>query len=228
MKKPIKYTLFVAGILGVAALYLYLRMCYSIPDKSLLSEPPPTEPEWQGIVPGASSGEEALQRLRTSPYVRRISISASKTEYPAGPTVETIAWDNKVFCVIPMSAQVYNDIVVIDGKVRAITIILGYDVTVDQVVSQYGIPERAAWSEEKNYQGGLYTAIYLLYPDRGMAFRCAAPYSTPEGVVDPEFPVTDVYYLDLSPSPSWLGVPPLLYINDPERTIDWPGYNSAP
>jgi hypothetical protein len=51
----------------------------SVTDRSLFTGLPCAPPCWQGIVPGETTAEEAMQILRASPYVKQDNIEKTGT-----------------------------------------------------------------------------------------------------------------------------------------------------
>jgi hypothetical protein len=224
-----KRIILIAPVLAIPVLYICFRWFFSVPDNGLLATLPSGEPGWHGIVPGESSGEEARRLLKESLYVRRASISYKKTEYPNGTTLESIHWDNRPFNVIPLGFKKHNELVTIDGIVRRIEVGLEDTIRAEDLISHLGKPEGIGRRAETTIQGGYQTGIYLLYTRYGIAFRCVGMYSVMEGRLVPDAPATHVYYFEVPPLEDAVGTfPPIYYVNHPEETQEWSGYDPAP
>lgn len=127
---------------------------------SLFSDVPCAAPCWQGIVPGETSRSQAMQILRTNPYVRSDSLEEAGTIEAGGVTW----WWSIPGRRLQSSVLWKNDIV------QEITLGLTYNLTVDQVVSRFGPPESldAGVGGVPEHQ---YWIINLYYPDQGIQFK---------------------------------------------------------
>lgn len=200
------------------SVYLCYRAFYSIPDRSLLTGLPFAEQGWQGIIPGETTKEEALNVLKSSPYVRQASIRVS----PGTPEVEHIYWDNKRLSFrAGASPRLKNRAVVGYNRIAAIRLHLSENITVEQAITHFGDPKAVAWHETRDWQGAIYIAAYLLYPDQGFALHSIATFSRE---LTPESPVTQVYYYEpMSVDELSNTIGPLLYM-DLSQTESWTGY----
>lgn len=207
-------------IAGLAALCLYLvfRRCYSVLDKSLLTKPASAK-GWQGIIPGETTREEALGILKKSPYVRGASIRLISGG--------DIAWDNELLNLgfSPVGPEKENRIFCNDDRVVVVSIRPTYVITVEQVIAHFGQPEKVARYDTRGFDGGLYTAIYLLYPEQGLAV-------TIRNLITPGSTITEICYFEPVPSDELfkaLGFNTLgfSYI-DLRQMEDWAGYEWIP
>jgi hypothetical protein len=126
-------------------------------DRALLTGLPCDTPCWQNITPGITTHTQALAILENSPYILGGSIKQSGTQEQGGCLWEWrlpgrrqqpgLTWKNEV--------------------VNEISLGLTYQISVEQVVSKYGLPEALDIT-----QGGVpehpYWIIFLFYPKIGL------------------------------------------------------------
>jgi hypothetical protein len=176
-----------------------------VADRSILTDSPCTAPCWQGIVPGTSTEREGIiQILETMPNVRSIR------QYPS-----EIRWRWKQR---PWRKTGYNSVYLVGGIVHHITLSVDFELTVEEILSKYGLPEttNAVLSGVPDH---LYVGMNLLYPAQGLWFRAKVlPYYAP--VLEPTTKVFEIMYSTPAESlESWLGSD----IDDMHLQL-WPGY----
>jgi hypothetical protein len=151
--------LLVIVCLGLAILGVYGWIGYreSVTDRSLFTGRPCAPPCWQGIIPGGTSAEEALQILQSSPYVKRKSIETTGS-YGLGAI--WAYWKASSGGVV-IGLQ--------DGLVHDISLNTPYRLTLGEVVEEFGEPEALVL-----YQAGLSEhfrwGLTIYYPAKGIAF----------------------------------------------------------
>lgn len=123
--------LLVVVCLGLTVLGLRWWAGYreSITDRSLFTGLPCAPPCWQGIVPGETTAEEAMQILRASPYVKQDNIEKTGT-YALGAL--RAYWKASPGGVV-VSLR--------DNQVRRVTFNTPYRLTLGEVVEELGPPE---------------------------------------------------------------------------------------
>lgn len=145
--------------LGLAILGVYWWIGYreSVTDRSLFTGRPCAPPCWQGIIPGETTAEEALQILQSSPYVKKRSVEETGSRALGGIWVYWKASSGGV--VIGLR----------DGLVHEIALNTPYRLTLGEVVEEFGPPEALVL-----YQAGLPEhprwGISIYYPATGMEF----------------------------------------------------------
>jgi hypothetical protein len=217
----------------VMATCVCLHQYCSIPDRTLLIGSSSGIQRWHDITPGKTSQEEALNVLRSSSYVRQASIEVPPSgHYGFGTeTKETqnIYWDNRLIYPSPTAGHLSNRMIIVDDQVEVVSIRLDYDITVNQIVTHFGKPDKIVW--DKREDSGVYMAAYLLYPSQGLAIHCLGfstiVNGTMTGTLLPDSRVLWVYYFEpmqLDEFADTIG--PLLYM-DLSQIGDWTGYGLA-
>jgi hypothetical protein len=150
--------LLVIGLVVILIWVLYPRE--SLVDDSLLTGVPCDAPCWQGIIPGETPQSQAMQILKSSPYILQSSLQETGTSQDGGAV-----WHWRA-----PGRRLQPSIVWEDDVVQEITLGLTYNLTVDQLISKFGIPEAINVSA-----GGTpehwYWIIDFYYPHIGVQFK---------------------------------------------------------
>jgi hypothetical protein len=204
------------GALIVLALGLLLSGCSAgteriPPDRSLLTGTPCAPPCWQGVIPGLTTADEALEILADAGY-----------EPSRSPGSDAIDWSPMIRRNPRRSQPVSNWLVFrrIERVVEYMSIALEFDLTAQEVLDQYGPPESyQAFLSEEPWQGGGVTAHVLIvkvrlhYLNRGLILeaRTDPPIPLPRTVtIDSDMVLDWVYYLPPSSTGSLAEASPLL------------------
>jgi hypothetical protein len=158
-------------------------------DTSLLTGSPCRAPCWHNIIPGTSSEEVVHEQLESSSLVRKGTVRCDSAEQE-GVLLTMCAWRDQ--------KGDFNRLYLHDGKVLRIEIELDYDLTLGEVVDEYGPPEYV-YAEAG---GSFEYAVFLLYPTQGLGFTSyvfapdAAKYivSRDIGIVSKELKVEEAIY----------------------------------
>ena len=168
--------------LGILAGSLWYFVEETFVDRSLLSGVPCQAPCWQGIVPGETTSSEAMEILRSLPFVRADSLQEAGSKEWGGVT-----WEGRVSNRpgIPTGISWQIDIV------QEIGLGLAYELTIEEVIEVYGTPQAI-----KAGGGGVpehwYFIVDLYYPDKGLQFKAyTSEYSS---LIEPETEIGGVYY----------------------------------
>lgn len=159
----------VSGLIVIGLISLCLVGCRKAPvDRSLLTDTPCAAPCWQGITPGVTSRSQAIAVLRDSPYIRQDTLREAGNEELGGITWHWSAQGRRLQPSISWR----------NGVVREITLGLTYDLTVEEIVNKFGLPEALSVTP-----GGTpehwYWIVNLYYPQRGLQFKAyTREYST--------------------------------------------------
>jgi hypothetical protein len=143
--------------LAISGLYWWIGYRESITDRSLFTGLPCAPPCWQGIVPGETTAQEAMQILQSSPYVKKESIGKTGS-YTLG-AIEAY-WE-----VAPGGVVIGLQ----DGLVRDITFNTPYRLTLGQVMEEFGPPE-SLMVYTTGVPESLRWGIAIHYPSSGMEF----------------------------------------------------------
>jgi hypothetical protein len=219
---------FGVGLLFALVLYLGYRLFCSVPYTGLIAEAISTGAQWQGIIPGQTSRDEALKKLQSSQYVRRASITTGTSEAFDNSIVEVISWDNRAFSMLPFAHWPSSEIAVTNGRVSSIAVPLTDAVTVEKAIGYLGLPEKVYRRQDRDTQGSPYTQIYLIYPSKGMVLECRGSYYARKGLLVQDSPVLAIHYLAAS---SLEGIIELMYRRLPAEADlmhDWKGYDPTP
>lgn len=186
-------------------------------DTSLLTGQPCGPPCWQGLVPGVSTLGDVSQFIAASGYVG----DHYRGTY-AGRTI--IRWQSRLW---GRSSRTWNAFSIRDESLIAIRIHLDYELTLEQLLEEYGHPERfraywAGWSSA-------YALVNLYYPSHGFTAQLEVAPSDGHHDLQPQSRVTRVWYFAPTTLDGLLnlaGVVP--FPDDPEDadTVlqDWHGY----
>lgn len=128
-------------------------------DKSILTDTPCALPCWQGITPGITSADDAMDILVNSPYIKSGSIVQSGTTELGG-----CVWSWR-----GPSRRLSPGLSWKNGVVDTIKMGLTFDLSVQEVIDKFGYPEVI-----DSWQGGTpehwYWIINLYYPTQGIEF----------------------------------------------------------
>ena len=211
----IRTFLLVALWLGLAVLGMYWWIGYreGVTDRSLFTGSPCAPPCWQGIVPGETTAEEAMQIVQSSPYVKRKSIERTGS-YTLGA----------IWAYWKINSGGVS-IGLRDGLVHEISLNTPYRLTLEEVVEEFGVPEALVL-----YQAGLpehlQWGITIYYPATGMEFSMgtAGPFRDPS--IKPSMQVGGVRFV--TPQSSLEGLLAELYAPYEEDYLEhsrrWRGY----
>ncbi len=191
----------IVGILSIVGLLTrwYLK---STVDRSVLTDSPCAAPCWEGVVPGTAMDEdEVLELLKELPSVGRVWKNRS------------IMWHWKEW---PWEGQSYNSIFLMGTVVNNITLYFAFDLTVEEIVDKYGIPETVSVT-----QVGIpyaHIAVHFFYPTRGLTFK-AEVFPDYDPVLKPTTRVSKaVYTAPVDSFEDWQDSFPDLHLQP------WPGY----
>ena len=200
-------------VAGMMAIVLALTWLYSekIVDRSILTDSLCAAPCWQGIVPGTPMEEEEIIRiLETLPYV-----DISSVRQDSLPRGRAISWWWKHW---PWRRTGFNRVFLVGGVVHHITLSVEFELTVEQILDKYGVPEAANYGPPPLPEEP-YMWMNLLYPTQGLWFR-AEVYTRVDPVLQPTTRVFEVTYSVPADSlESWLGSD-----MDAMNLQPWPGY----
>ena len=128
-------------------------------DRSLVTDIPCSAPCWQGIIPGVTTRQEALEILQTNTYIQSGSGKSKGNDELGGYT-----WKWRVPGLgkwLPPSIEWQNNVV------QEIKLGLTFDFTVQAAIQKFGLPEAISIS-----RGGTpehwYWIVRFFYPQKGM------------------------------------------------------------
>ena len=159
LKRPI-FAGVVALILFASSIVIWRLQQSRWVDRSIITGAPCAPPCWQGITPGFTQMDKALEILSNSPYIETGSIKRTGTDFSGGCTWH---WRSPGRRMLPaLSWQ--------NGIVDTISLGLTFDLTIQEVIDKFGVPE--ALSMEGGGQPEYwYWIIDLHYPSQGIDFR---------------------------------------------------------
>lgn len=129
-------------------------------DKSIITGLPCVPPCWQGITPGVTPSDKALEILSNSPYIEKGSIKQAGTTISGGCTWR---WRSPGRRMQPgLNWQ--------NGVVHTIQMSLTFDLSVQEVIEKFGNPE-AVSVEEGGQPEHWYWIVDLHYPSQGIEFK---------------------------------------------------------
>lgn len=142
-------------------------------DMSLLTGEPCEPPCWQGLTPGVSTEDEVMDLLRTSELVDQSSIFRGEVTRGRGEVVgTTIQWWSTAN-VSNLPRQFGNDSVIKEGLLQHMTIWLDAEVTVQDLMERYGVPDNfTAWLEPVDPPR---VKVTLFYPRYGFQATLIIP-----------------------------------------------------
>jgi hypothetical protein len=151
--------LLVAVCLGLAILGVYWWTGYreSVTDRSLFTGSPCAPPCWQGIIPGETTAEEALQILQSSPYVKRKGIEKTGSYALGAIGAYWKAGSGGVSVRLR------------DGLAYQIALGIPYRLTLGEVIEEFGMAE-ALMVNSAGVPENRWWMIHVYYPARGMEF----------------------------------------------------------
>lgn len=151
-------------VFGLALLYfLYDYGVFAEPDRSILTDEPCAAPCWQGIVPSQTTEDEAIRILENNPFVSRRHLGCQRTE----PRETICSWLGKYWRA--GASKLYAR----DGVVSLMYLTPEINLTLGQVVTKYGPPEKVYTAI-----GGIEKLVYcfhLYYPSKGLHFISLTP-----------------------------------------------------
>jgi hypothetical protein len=208
----IRTLLLVAVCLGLAILGVYGWTSYreSVTDRSLFTGRPCAPPCWQGIIPGETTAEEALQILQSSPYVKK-SIETTGS-YTLGA----------IWAYWKISSGGVS-LGLRDGLVHEISLNTPYRLTLGEAVEKFGMPE-ALMVNSAGIPEDPWWMIHIYYPAIGMKFRVDKQFEDPS--LEPSTKISGVTFV--APQSSLGGLLAELYETYREdyleHTRPWRGY----
>ncbi len=163
-------------------------------DKSLLTDDPCAAPCWNNLVPGEATPDEVREALKSSPWVKKGSVSCNSGKL-AGVFIELCGWDDRKEGRLGGNRALFAE-----GRLLRIDIDLDYDLTFGEVVEKFGPPE-GVYARTEVREGVVYD-VSLDYFSQGVTFRRVsfAPKrgeASPNegwGMVAADFLVTEVNY----------------------------------
>jgi hypothetical protein len=188
-------------------------------DRSFTTSQPCAAPCWYGLELNKSTDSEVLAQLRLLPFVNQATIRRSDhVAIGSFQDASEIDYD----CVVP-SDGMCGFLVLSDGKLRMISFVLKYDLTLRSVVNQLGTPDWIRYDPYTPHGQGC--MLDLNWPEKGITVRHIDEDSTAlcdrlssGHALDPAIQATEVHYLTDSAifsRPSQCGT-----------CIDWPGFQS--
>lgn len=129
-------------------------------DRSILSAMPCAPPCWQGVTPGVTHRDKALEILSNSPYIKQGSIKQVGSISSGGCIWHW--WSPGRIMQPGLNWQ--------NGIVDTIRMGLTFDLTVQEVIEIFGNPE-AVSVEGGGVPEHWYWIISLDYPNQGIEFR---------------------------------------------------------
>ncbi len=165
--------------IALLLLLIILLISYPPPDQSALAAffntPPgcPT-PCWQGIRPGVTTAQEAMDLLAAHPWVASVTATAGISDNPAHPANEgVIYWDwNGQQMPVLGAFSLGGSIDVRENHVRVIKMVTA--VPFAEIWYALGWPDEGSLRPSRSF-GELYDVHLALYKDRGMMVRSIIP-----------------------------------------------------
>jgi hypothetical protein len=196
--------------------------------EDLLNDRPCPIPCWQGIVPGQTTEQEAVDILSAKDrptYIGRPGISHLK-----GKEETIIKWKNKG-AEMPRQVSSASAMWIRKGTVHHTLLTLDPGLTAQMVVDKWGEPNKIfVYVHGAEY---LHEWASLCYPELGVEFTVFLGFGRTPLTLSPDDPVllSDLYVpmtveqwlsesLDQDP---WRYRP-----QDPNKILDWPGFGSIP
>ena len=151
-------------------------------DRSLLTHEPCAPPCWQGLLPDVSTLAEVSQYVESSSVV-----GEHYRDTYADRTI--IRWQSTIG---GRSQRTWNAFSIRDGVLIAMRIHLDYEVTLEQLLDKYGIPEKFRTQLESG--GGVDALVNLYYPAQGLIAQLEVDPSDGHHELEEETKVTRVWY----------------------------------
>lgn len=217
-------TLLAIGLLCQACIY---RQSQSAVE-DLMSDDPCPPPCWQGIIPGQTTEQEAIDILLAdtrSDYI--LSPNFSKLE---DSTKTMIYWVIKG-AKMPSGVSALSSLHIWDGKVHDIDLKLDAGLTVQRVIDRWGEPKKSfVYTYGKH---GLHGWAVLCYPEQGLEFTAYLPFDPTSLSLDPDDQVLFAFFYAPMTEEQWLSEPLDQYPwrirpRDPGKIADWLGFGTIP
>ena len=192
---------------------------------SLLTGDPCEPPCWQGLTPGQSTEDDALEFLRSSRFVDTRTIYRAALSRGGQVVGSSIQWRSTA----ARSSNVdSNDFAIEGGVLRDMIIYPDYDVTLESLLQRYGPPDKLHVMVTGRHVPML--QVTLFYPSYGFTATLELP--ADQLVLRPETTVIQVWYSEAGPLGTFiqLGISYLgTYLGTtPEQWSqslrDWQGY----
>ena len=150
--------------------------------QGLLEGEPCGPPCFQGLVPGSSTEEDVRQFLRSGEYTVGPYAAIERSQQG----VLVLKWDRRGLGGQKNEFQIQDDVLTLMGMY------VDSDVTLEQVVNQYGAPDRSA--ANLNMSARVYTLVGLFYREVGMILDLYLYDDVPQ--LKPETRVARVWYFE--------------------------------
>lgn len=213
--------------------FLALVFCYACSyraqepgplTRDLITETPCTVPCWQGIVPGQTTEQEAIDILFSDlrpEYVRDPQIY--REDRDMGTTIRWMTKGAKVPPALPppghwpLSEAPWNEVRIRDDVVDRIYLTLDAGLTAQMVIEEWGTPSQ--------FSAGVYGVDYLvaraglLYPEQGVSFSVYLDPRDDPLELRPDSQVVGATLYPPVPTEQWLA-----NMRTPGKLYDWPGF----
>lgn len=154
---------FLMGILVIAALIfvVYHIWQFIFTDRSILTHAPCSPPCWYGIVPGETTCEDALLKLKRNRFVNPASIR----EHWVSSQLIGVEWKPRAL----FAKWRHPGFSCFDGIVNEIEIGLSFDVSAEEILDRFSTPEYVLASSGGTPENW-YWIVTLYYPSKGVEF----------------------------------------------------------
>jgi hypothetical protein len=223
---------FLIEIVTLLAISLLCQACIHKQSQSavedLMSDTPCAPPCWQGITPGQTTEQEAIDILLAdtrSDYI--LSPSVSKREATRETIVNWVIKDAKM----PSEVSVLSSLSIWDGKVHDISLKLDAGLTVQRVIDQWGKPKKSFVYVYGRHM--LHGWAKLCYPEQGIEFTAHLPFDQTSLSLDPNDQVVFAFFYAPMTEEQWLNEPLdqnpwRIRPQDPGKITDWFGFGIIP
>jgi hypothetical protein len=150
--------------------------------QGLLTGEPCSPPCFQGLVPGSSTEDDVRQFLRSGEY----AVGPYAVIERSQQGVLVLKWDRRGLGGQKNEFQIQDDVLTLMGMY------VDSDVTLEQVVNQYGAPDKSA--ANLNMSGRVYTLVGLFYREVGMILDLYLYDDVPQ--LKPDTKVARVWYFE--------------------------------
>ena len=189
-------------------------------DMSLLTGEPCRPPCWQGLTPGVSTEEEVNALLLTSELVDQSTMFRGEITRGRGEVIGVSIqwWSTANMATVPRQFGNFADIV--DGVLQAMTIGLDSKVTLQDLLEQYGYPDKFTAYMTPSYPRDVSVALY--YASHGFIAELIL---APEDVaLRPETDILYIAYFRVAPVDEFLDLATYGAAAIEETAQDWQGY----
>jgi len=175
-------------------------------------------PCWQGITPGLTTISDALQALENSPLICKNSLQFDEPSSSSGRAF----WNWKDSVASP--GDDYPVLKWEGGIVIRITLFLGTNVSVEEIIAKFGVPEQVSASD-LGLPEAVEWGVTLYYPSTGFAAQIISLSGPDEEELNPSDVIT--YIVLLAPSPIEEMIPSLGRNIENTQIYDWKGYGNV-